>query len=106
MTIGPDPITSTDSMSSRRPISYALASNNGSFGHQPPEVLEQVPGVVGAGSGLGVILDAERRLIETAQALDHSVVQVYVGHLDRGTHVVRGHGVVVVLAGDLDRTAV
>ncbi len=33
--------------------------------------------------GLGVVLDAERRLVEQAEALDHAVIEVDVGDLGR-----------------------
>src|SRR3954449_815196 len=102
MTIGPEPITSTWWMSSR-------------FGtgglHQVDEPAEQGRRVVRAGSGLGVELDAERRDVEAAQALDDVVVEADVADLDRpvggvGRPVERGvDGEAVVVAGHADGAA-
>ena len=50
---------------------------------QVPEPLEEVAGVVRAGTGLGVVLHAEGGNRRAAQPFDHAVVQVDVGHLGR-----------------------
>ena len=80
----------------------ALRHLRRSLRHQPAEVVEEVPRVVGAGSGLGVVLDAERPHVAAAQALDDPVVEVDVGDVG-ARHRPSAHGVGVVLAGDLDR---
>src|SRR5260370_1321267 len=94
MTIGPDPITSTDFRSSRLGTVHPQGSVGPpelwpprlwpKIGHaassraleQGAEVVEVVGGVVRAGSGLGVILHAEHRAVEQPQALHHAVVEV------------------------------
>ena len=72
MTIGPEPMTRTDWISVRLGT-LAL--------HQGYETVEQVRGVVRAGGRLGVVLDAEGRLVEQLQALDDLVVEADVGDL-------------------------
>src|SRR6478672_10768620 len=47
----------------------------------PQELVEQAERVVGAGSGLGVVLHAARRDVEQPDALDRAVVEVHVGQL-------------------------
>src|SRR3990170_736202 len=72
------------------------------LGHQLAEALEQVAGVVGAGPGLGMILNAvaDSRHLES---LDGVVVQVHVSQARRGRfHGLRVDGEAVVLTGDLD----
>ena len=49
--------------------------------HQLPELLEQVAGIVGAGTGLGVVLHAEHRGVPAAESLDDPVVEIDVGDL-------------------------
>src|SRR5579864_2753474 len=68
MTIGPDPITSTDFRSSR--LGTADPFEEGA------EVVEVVGGVVRAWSGFRVVLHAEHRALEQPQALHHAVVEV------------------------------
>src|SRR5438105_15314176 len=85
MTMGPEPITRIEPMSSRL-----------GTGHQLPEPFEQVPAVVGAGCGLGVVLDAEGRDIEAPQALEGAIVEVPVGQDDRA---VCGLGLPLVTGG-------
>src|SRR4029450_5829860 len=46
--------------------------------HELAEGGEQVAGVVGTGSGLRVVLHAERRHIAAADALDDAVVEIHV----------------------------
>src|SRR5690625_4297180 len=117
MTIGPEPITSTELRSVRLGI-LVVSSCGGGVGvgssglsgtglgsTGPPvgggqrvgagelcaaavggdefdEPVEQVGGVMRAGGGLGVVLDAERRNVQAAQPLDHRVVEAGVAHLD------------------------
>src|SRR5215218_5624673 len=124
MTMGPAPISRIDSMSVRLGISRppqpaprsrtvrtdsvrpVLVMGGGRSGiasavHQIGEEVEQVAGVVRAGPGLGVVLDAEGPLAFAADALDHPVVEVPVGDLDALAQTVGRDRVVVVLAGDL-----
>ena len=76
MTIGPEPISRIDSMSS------AAGHQASRCVHEVGEEVEQVAGVVGAGAGLGVVLHAEGGHVGAAEALDHAVVEVHVGDLD------------------------
>src|SRR5687768_12752759 len=99
MTIGPEPMTRTDWISVRLGT-LAL--------HELYEAVEQVGRVVRARRRLGVVLDAERRLVEQLQPLDDLVVQADVR--DLGTPVGglgdlverRVDGEAVVVRGDLD----
>src|SRR5262249_27743498 len=52
-----------------------------SCAHQLAEGREEAVGVVRAGRGLGVVLDAERAAVEQPQPLDDAVVEVDVGDL-------------------------
>ena len=72
-------------------------------GHEFVELGEQIAGIVGAGAGLGVVLDAECGQVSAAQALHGVVVEVDVGDVGTGYGAV-GHTEVVVLAGDLHRS--
>src|ERR1700719_4391283 len=109
MTIGPDPMTSTDFRFSRRgtahphnpvrPQARAQSTFVCSFGgyntrncrpsarspssgplEQGTEVIKVVSGIVRTRSGLGVILHAEHRALQQSQALQHAVVEVDVTH--------------------------
>ena len=74
------------------------------LGDQVDELVEQVGRVVGAGAGLGVILHAEGRLADDADALDRVVIKVAVGHLDLvavGGNGLGGDAEAVVLACNL-----
>src|SRR6266851_3101457 len=51
--------------------------------HQLAEVVEQVAGVVGAGPGLGMVLDRKRRFVADGEALDRVVVEVHMRELHR-----------------------
>src|SRR5207248_563157 len=51
-------------------------------GHQLPERREKLVGIVGAGSRLRVVLDAECRHVDAPQSLERSVVEVPVGEGD------------------------
>ena len=65
--------------------------------------MEEVVGVVGAGCGFGVVLDAEQRERFVAQAFEGLIVQVDVGELDFvGVDGVWIYGEVVVVGGDLN----
>ena len=77
MTIGPDPMTRTllDVVAPRHQRPPA--------GHEVDETVEEVGGVVRAGRGLGVVLDAERRLLEQREPLDDVVVEADVGDAGR-----------------------
>src|SRR5262245_42601863 len=92
MTIGPDPMRRIDSRSSLRGMPV----------HQVVELVEEVASVVGPGSGLGVVLDAERRRVQHAQALADTVVEVDVRHLRDLRKRISRDREVVVLARDLD----
>src|SRR5919206_371471 len=67
--------------------------------HEPAEV---VFGVVGAGGGLGVVLDGDDGEALVAQALDAVVIEVEVRDLDLGGQAVGADGEAVVVRGDLD----
>src|SRR4029453_16286907 len=71
-------------------------------GHQLGEAGEQRVGVVRAGRGLGMVLDAEPGHVQALQALEDAVVAVAVGdaRARRQARVVDGEAVVV--AGDAD----
>ena len=47
--------------------------------HQFHELVEEADRVAGAGSGLGVVLDRERRYVDAGHALEGAVVQVLMG---------------------------
>src|SRR6266498_3417677 len=66
------------------------------------EPLEQVPRVMRARGGLGVILDGEDGKLAVAHALNRAVVQVQMGHFDRVRQAVGIDREAVVLGGDLD----
>src|SRR5438132_6695217 len=51
--------------------------------HQLAEVVEQVAGVVGAGPGLGMVLDPKGRFVADGEAFDRVVVEVHVRELHR-----------------------
>src|SRR5436189_4876480 len=72
-------------------------------GHQGNEVVEQISRIVRAGSGLGMILYAEHRMIAHAKALQRVIVQIDVSdfHLSRIQRV-RIDGEPVIVRGDLD----
>src|SRR6476659_6371519 len=82
MTMGPDPITSTDFRSSRLGTTHPRLSKIVPHGASPgaleqgAEVVEVVGSVVRSWSGFRVVLHAEHRALEQAQALDHAVVEV------------------------------
>src|SRR5207237_9765784 len=69
--------------------------------HEHAELFEEVARVVRARAGLGVVLHAECGDVAAADALDHAVVEVHVGHVGAGHRAV-GDGVVVVLTRDLE----
>src|SRR5581483_11023875 len=98
MTMGPLPMTRIECRSSRRGTSAPPR-------HQVGEVGEEVRGVVWSGPGLGMVLHAERGDATHAQTLDGAVVQVHVRDLGTTGDGVGLHHVVVVLAGDLDASA-
>src|ERR1700678_980625 len=70
--------------------------------HHFSEVPEEVVGVVGAGAGLRVILDAEQWQRALAKAFQRVVVQVDMGKLDLAlVDRIRIDGKVMVVRGDL-----
>src|SRR5665809_166558 len=72
------------------------------LGHQFAEALEQVAGVVRAGPGLGMILNAAADP-RHRESLDGVVVQVHMSEARRGRfHGLRVDGEAVVLEGDPD----
>ena len=80
----------------------AGAGRTGGVGqHEPAERAEEIAGVVGPGGRLRVVLHREGRGRQRAEPLDHAVVEVDVRRLGVGDGPGR-HGVVVVLARDLD----
>src|SRR4051794_11053663 len=88
MTIGPDPMTRTDSISVRRGLTRASPSPSAVIHgrsraprHQVAERVEQPRRVVRSGRGLRVVLHAERRYVATTQTFDDVVVQVDVADL-------------------------
>src|SRR3954447_4984342 len=99
MTIGPEPMTRTWWMSSRRGMGSAPS-------HQGGEAVEQAGRVVRTGCGLGVVLDAEGGDALAGQALDGAVVGTGVAQVDRAERRVDARpGLArdrepVVLAGD------
>jgi hypothetical protein len=74
--------------------------------HQGDEAVEQVADVVRPGRGLGVALEAERRLVDVRQALQRAVEQRDVGRPERRRQRLRIDREAVVLAGDRDPAAV
>src|SRR5258707_10951598 len=72
-------------------------------GHQGDEVVEKIPRIVRAGSGFGMILYAEHRMIAHAETLQRLIVQVDVRnfHLSQ-IQSVGIDGEAVVVRGDLD----
>src|SRR5919201_1984831 len=70
MTMGPDPTIRMRSMSVRLGTC-----------HQPPELPEQVAGVVRPRGGLGVVLHRHRRDVQASKPLERAVVQVPVREL-------------------------
>src|SRR5437588_2814980 len=66
--MGPGPMTGVLSMSVRL-----------GTGHQLTKTVEQIPRVVWAGGGLGVVLHAERGDVDAPQAFQRSVVEIPVG---------------------------
>src|SRR5579859_3827480 len=84
--MGPEPMTSTERRSSRLGTAGPL--------HQRAENGELTRGVVRAGCGLGVVLDAERGRVEQPDPLDHAVVEVDMAdpgpaerRIERGMHL-------------------
>src|SRR4051794_2478469 len=73
-TIGPDPITRTELMSSRLGTDTPLD-------HELGEPVEQVTGVVRTGRRLRVVLDGEGRHVKTPDALHDVVVEADVADL-------------------------
>src|SRR5436305_14099971 len=105
MTIGPLPMIRIDWMSVRfgispKPLQVANSGertgrngaiprtwrgfSSGVLGDQVGELGEEVAGVVGAGAGLGVVLDAEGADVAEAKAIDDADVEVDVA--DDGAH--------------------
>src|SRR3954447_22131064 len=115
MTIGPDPITRTDAMSSRLGIGDPPSGLRGlavpGF-EQVGEAIEEVAGVVWARRRLRVVLDGERLrpagAVEQPEPLDDAVVQADVADLGRAERrrrrAVEGRvdSEAVVVRGDLD----
>ena len=69
--------------------------------HEVAEGPEEIAGVVGARSRLGVVLHGESRRRQRAEPFDHTVVEVDMRRLGVGNGS-GGHRIVVVLARDLD----
>ena len=67
---GPDEEDRLDVVAAGHYVPHQLSSISSS------NSVEQVAGVVRAGAGLGVVLHAEGRHVEHADALDHAVVEV------------------------------
>src|SRR5579862_249353 len=78
---------------------------SGRFINQFGELGEEVFGVVRAGRGLGVVLDAEYRVFAVPHSLDGLVVQIDVRDFDVGGERVRVDREPVVLRGDCDAPA-
>lgn len=72
--------------------------------HQLNKDLEKVQGVVRAGRGFRVVLDAEDGFGFVAQPLDAVVVQVEVAHFNLIGQRAGRYGKAVVVAGDGDIT--
>src|SRR6185295_10475391 len=70
--------------------------------HQRGEALEQIEGVVRAGGGFGVVLDAEGSQIFRREAFARAVVQVDVRRDDALREGIEIDAEAVVLRGDLD----
>ena len=104
MTIGPDPMTrivSNPRAAARQSLPPLSAPGApGRLPHQSIELAEEVPGIVRARAPPRGGTAPRRRRPGAADPLDHTVVEVDMGHLGVG-HRAGGHGVVVVLAGDL-----
>src|SRR3546814_11179660 len=79
MTMGPEPMTRTELMSSRLGMRCFLAEV---AADQFSEPVEQVVGIVGARGSLGVVLHREGGDVQCAQPLDDLVVQADVADLD------------------------
>ena len=74
----------------------------GLFNHLS-ELIEEVPGVVGTGTALGVVLHRKRRQRRVTDAFDRVVVEIDVRHLEALRNRLGQHREVVVLGRDLDR---
>src|SRR5687768_4618435 len=98
MTIGPEPITRIDEMSSRLGIRLQKLY----------ETVKQIGSVVWSSCGLGVVLDAEGWLLQQRDALHAVVIEVDVGDASGAERRVeraldrRVHREPVVVRGDLD----
>src|SRR5690606_18309548 len=100
MTIGPDPMTRTEEMSSRLGMCALLAER---LDDEIAETVEQVVGVVRAARGLGVVLHREGGDVEGLEALHDVVVEAEVAHLDAAE---AGGAVERAVEGRRDREAV
>jgi hypothetical protein len=74
-------------------------------GHFFGEFREEVVGIVRAGAGLGVVLNAEGLVLAVAQAGDRAVVEIDVGDLDIGREGGGIDRVAVVLRGNGDSSS-
>ena len=73
----------------------------GLFNHLS-ELIEEVPGVVGTGTALGVVLHRKRRQRLVTDAFDRVVVEIDMRYLEALRNRLGQHREVVVLGRDLD----
>ena len=71
--------------------------------NQRSKLLKEIGGIVWAGGGFGMVLDAEDWVVAMTQAFDRAVIQVYVGYLDVGWKALRIDRETVVLRSDGNR---
>ena len=80
----------------------ARVSGTAGLFNEIAKLAEKVSGIVRAGGGLGMVLDAEDRGLAMAHPFDGAVVEVDVGDFDIRGKRIRVHGKPVVLRGDGD----
>src|SRR5829696_1219984 len=97
MTIGPEPMMRMLEMSSRRGTLGPCLLRDVLH-----ELLEEVPGIPGTRTRLGMILHAPGTQLWARDALDGAVVEVAVGQLHSILQCILVHGETVVLAGYFD----
>src|SRR5215213_7862920 len=95
--MGPEPMMRMLEMSSRRGTLGPRL-----LGDVLHELLEEIPGIPGTWTRLGMILHAPGTQLWAGDALDATVIEVAVGKLDSVLQSILVHGETVVLAGYFD----